>query len=152
MAIATKTSLKKCIAALNFNVLIPSRLVRLNTVSKFRKRKRKSLYCVFALLRALSCRSHAVTAKNCSIKECCTCKVVVKTCAFLRPQRGFSNRVLRKKLTFTSIEPELHVSTPYEFLVSVHTTSFLGFSPSPSYGASNCTFPPYPCTKCAHNL
>ena len=32
MAIAIKTSLKKCIAALNFNVLIPSRLVRLNTV------------------------------------------------------------------------------------------------------------------------
>ena len=55
------------------------------------------------------------------IKECCTCKVVVKTCAFLRPQRGFSNRVLRKKLTFTSFEPELRVSTPYEFLVSVHT-------------------------------
>ena len=44
--------------------------------------------------------------------------------------------VLRKKLTFTSIEPELHVSTSYEFLVSVHTTSFLGFSPTHSHGAS----------------
>ena len=70
------------------------------------------------------------------IKECCTCKVVVKPFAFLRPRRGFSNMVLRKILIFTSIEPELHVSTPYEFLVSVHTTSFLGFSPTRSYGAS----------------
>ena len=61
---------------------------------------------------------------------------VNKPIAFLRPQRGFSNMALRKKLTFTSIEPELHVSTPYEFLVSVHTTSFLGFSPTRSYGAS----------------
>ena len=34
---------------------------------------------------------------------------------FLRLQRGFPNIVLRKWI-FTSIERELHVSTPYEFL------------------------------------
>ena len=44
MATATKTSLKMCIrAASNLLALISSRSVRLETVSKFRKRKRKSL-------------------------------------------------------------------------------------------------------------
>ena len=46
MATATKTSLKMCIqAASNLLALISSRSVRLETVSKFRKRKRKSPYC-----------------------------------------------------------------------------------------------------------
>ena len=59
MATATKTSFKTC---------IPSRQVRLKSVSKFRKRKRQSLYCVFALHnRALSCRSpRAATTKKCT--------------------------------------------------------------------------------------
>ena len=42
---------------------------------------------------------------------------VVKPIAFLRPQRGFPNIVLKKKWTFTSIERELPVSTPYESLL-----------------------------------
>ena len=50
-------------------------------------------------------------------KARCQCKVVVKPIAFLRPQRGFPNMVLDKtKRIFASIERELHVSFPHEFL------------------------------------
>ena len=122
-------SLKKWIrAASNFIVPIPSRSVRqmlaifleLNseTVSRFRKRIRKSLSCAFALHKswnwALSRRSRAVTAKKCTKKAWCTCKVVVKPIAFLRRQGEFPNMVLRRWI-FTTIESALHVSTPYEF-------------------------------------
>ena len=72
MATATKRSLKKCIGAVsNFIALIPCDSFRLKTVSKFRKRKLKSLYFVFALhKRALLCRSRPGTAKKCTIKGC----------------------------------------------------------------------------------
>ena len=68
--------------------------IRLKTVSKFRKRRRKSLHCLFALhKRALSCRSHAVIAKKCTKN---TCKVVVEPIAFLSSAARFPNMVLRK--------------------------------------------------------
>ena len=78
--------------------MISSRSVRLKTVSKFRKRKRKSLYRVFALHnRALSCRSRAVTAKKCTKKRDARAKLLLNLLLFLRPQRGFPNVVLKKK-------------------------------------------------------
>ena len=78
--------------------LFPLRWVLLKTV--FRKRKRKSLYCVFTLHKmALSCRSRAMTAKKCAKRE-------------------LPNIVLKKKWIFTSNERELHGSNLYEFLLS----------------------------------
>ena len=63
--------------------MISSRSVRLKTVSKFRKTKRKSLYCVFALHnRALSCRSRVVTAKKCTKKPDALAKLSLKLLLF----------------------------------------------------------------------
>ena len=45
----------------------------------------------------------------------CTCQVVVKP-AFLNRSEGFQIWYLAKRI-FTSIERELHVSTPYELLI-----------------------------------
>ena len=63
--------------------MISSPSVRLKTVSMFRKRKRKSLYCVFALhKRALSCRSRAVTAKKCTKKRDACAKLLLNLLLF----------------------------------------------------------------------
>ena len=65
------------------------------------------------------------TSKSCSDgkemykKAWYTCKVFVAPVAFLRPQQGFQIWYLGKWI-FTGIERELHVSTPYEFLVKLN--------------------------------
>ena len=67
MATATKSSRKSVSVrpASNLIALIPSRSVCLNTLSNFRKKKRKSLHWDSALHnRPLSCRSRAVMAKK----------------------------------------------------------------------------------------
>ena len=87
-----------CIPASNLNALIPSRLVRLNTVSKFGKINRKSLNCVFALhkghfhvvvMRAVTAKK-SVKQSVMHVQSCCL------TYCFLRPQRGFPIVLLRK--------------------------------------------------------
>ena len=85
---SNKSVTKKCIrAASNLISLIPPRSVRLKTLSKFRKRKRNSHHCVFALhKRELSCRSRAVMAKKCTKN---VMPVQSWTYCFLRPQRDF---------------------------------------------------------------
>ena len=65
MATSTKTYVKSLSALLQ----TLSRLFHLVQLSKeeFRKRKRKSLYCIFALhKRAISCRTRTVSAKICN--------------------------------------------------------------------------------------
>ena len=52
-------------------------------------------------------------------KARCTCNVVVKPIAFLRPQHGFPNMVLKEMI----IERVLHVSTLYEVLDHVMFSS-----------------------------
>ena len=66
----------------------------LNTVSKFRKRKRKSRPYTCLLFTPYS---RAVTAEGRNVQKAwCTCKVVVKPITYLRPQRVFPNMVLKK--------------------------------------------------------
>ena len=46
-------------------------------------------------------------------------------CTCIRQLFAFPNMVLRKKGIFTSIEYELHVSTAYEFLLTINTLYLL---------------------------
>ena len=52
----------------------------------------------------------------------CTCKVVVKSIAFLRPQRGFPNMLLRNMNIHEHWTRELSVSNPYEFPFTTNMT------------------------------
>ena len=122
-----------CIPASNLNALIPSRLVRLNTVSKFGKINRKSLYCVFALHKGhfhvvvMQWRQRNIKQSVVHVQSCCL------TYCFFRQKRRFPNVLLRKIFIH---EHWTRVTRVYEFPLSVHTASCLGFSPTRSYGAS----------------
>ena len=91
-------------------------------LSRFRKRKRKSLYCVFTLQkRALLCRSRAVTTKKCTKKRDARAKLFLNFLLFCGHSEGFQIWYWLRKNVYS---PALNASFTFQPLMNFWISFF----------------------------